>query len=192
MGKTTTSAPAADVHGESAMKILGAIQKGFTKMSDVIDYCGPELVDERRTGDESEMDVPAALRLIDQLIDAGYIERRDPRFSSQLKLALTEDGKEAAPELSPTESELVSEYGVTIDSLRTLKHVIEYQEANEDRPYMERLINEFDIDLLAHQLSVLFNQLVNTGLAEEKGLFRFWIKPTDEGRRLVEEYNDAL
>lgn len=176
----------------SGNKILNAINKGFDNMAKVVDYCGPELIDERRTGSESEMDVPAALRTIDRLVDEGYIERGGRRFPRQLNLKLTERGKEAAPELSETERELISEHEVTLDALRVLSQVIEYRESYGKSPFMEQLINEFDIDLLAHQVTVLFGQIVDAGLAEEKGIFRYSIVPNDEGRQLVQEYEDEL
>lgn len=187
-------APEPTIESESAEKILGTIQKGFDTMAELIDFCGPELIDERRqaNGQSAEMDVPAALRAIDRLIDAGYIEREGKRFEHQLALRLTDAGRDVAPQLSSVEQELLAEHDISIDALRVLQDVIRYEEEHDDLPFMEQLIAEYDVDYLAHQISVLYNQLVAAGLAEEKGIFRFWIQPTDEGRRLVREYEDAL
>jgi predicted transcriptional regulator len=182
------------IESESATKILGSIQKGFDTMAKLIDFCGPELIDERRkeNGHTAEMDVPAALRTIDKLIDAGYIERENQRFADQLSLRLTDAGRDIAPDLSSVEQELLEEHGVSIDALRVLQHVIKYEEEYDDQPFMEQLLAEYDLNYLAHQVTVLYNQLVESGLAEEKGIFRFWIRPTDEGRQLVREYEDQL
>lgn len=167
--------------------IIDAINKGFTYVSDVLDYCGPRH-DEQNRG----LDSAAYLEEIDKLVASGYVEREGERFNAQLKLKLTEQGQEAAPTLSGAEQELVDEYNISLDSLSILESVIEHEASEGTAPSISDIQETDNRSVSAYQYTVQFNQLTEAGLATEKGIFRFRIDPTEKGRNLVEEYESHL
>lgn len=172
--------------------VLDGVQKGFTKVSDLVSYTGPELIDVNVDETERELDVPQVLRAIQRLIQRGYLDRVGRRGADQLEVRLTDEGREAAPSLSEHERELISEYGVPLAALEVLDSVIEYEQEHGSLPSISQLRSEMGVSLVTYQLQPLFMRLVDSGLAEASGLFRFKIDPTDEGRTAVEEYRDLL
>lgn len=162
--------------------ILDAINKGFNYASDVLDYCGP------RYADTDGMDSAAYLDEVDNLIDRGYVKQKGKRFGGQIVLELTDKGRESAPSLSDAEQSLVDEHDILLDSLGVLKDVIELEDADGSLPSISRLQKYDDRDASAYQYTLHFNRLTQAGLASEKGIFRYRVKPTDGGRSLVDEY----
>jgi len=178
---------AASEPNELHTTIIDAINKGFTYVSDVLDYCGPR-EDEQSRG----LDSAAYLEEIDKLVAAGYVEREGERFNAQLKLKLTEKGREAAPDISDAEQELIDDYGISLDSLSVLDYVIEHEASEGNLPSISDIQKNDNRNASAYQYTAHFNRLIEAGLASEKGIFRFRIEPTDEGRELVEEYEAHL
>lgn len=167
--------------------IIDTINKGFTYVSDVLDYCGPRLSEQSRT-----LDSPAYLNEIDTLIEYGYVEKLGKRFNSQLKLRLTEKGREVAPSISDAERKLIDDYGVSFSSLEVLQDVIDYEAREGESPSISMIQDYDDKAASSYQYTAHFNKITEAGLATEKGIFRFRIKPTDKGRQLVEEYESHL
>lgn len=167
--------------------IIDAINKGFTYVSDVLDYCGPR-EDEQSRG----LDSAAYLEEIEKLVNAGYVEREGERFNARLKLHLTEMGQEAAPDLSEEEQELLDNHGVSLDSLSVLKSVIEHEASEGNLPSISDIQENDSRDASAYQYTAHFNRLTEAGLASEKGIFRFRIDPAQKGRSLVDEYESHL
>lgn len=172
--------------------VLDAVQKGFTKVSDLVSYTGPELIDINVGETERELDVPQVMRAIQRLIQRGYLNRVGRRGIEQLEVRLTDEGREAAPSMPERERELVTEYGVPLTALEVLASVVEYEQTHGSVPSVSDLRAETDVSLVTYQLQPLFTRLIDAGLAEASGLFRFKLEPTDEGRTVVEEYRDLL
>lgn len=167
--------------------IIDTINKGFTYVSDVLDYCGPRLSEQSRT-----LDSAAYLEEIDKLIEFGYIEKEGKRFNTQLKLRLTEKGREVAPGISDAERKLIDDHGVSFSSLAVLQDIIDHEAKEEDLPSISMIQQYDDKEASSYQYTAHFNKLTEAELATEKGIFRFRIKPTDKGRQLVEEYESYL
>lgn len=167
--------------------ILDAVNRNYTWAADVLDYCGPRLNEQERG-----MDSAAYLREIDRLIEDGYLRRESERFNDHLKLRLTEKGREAAPTLSEAHHELLESHGITLDALSLLSDVVDHADREGDVPTISELQDSGAMDLATYQYTLLFNSLVDAGLATEKGVFRYRIDPTDAGRDLVSQYADEL
>lgn len=172
--------------------VLDAVQKGITKVSDLVSYCGPELIDVNVGRNRRELDVPQVMRAIERMVHRGYLVREGERGLDQVVVQCTEAGREAAPEISDRERELVDSYGVHPDSIRLLHAVIEHERENGSLPSISQLRHDANISLITYQMQPLFSQLTEAGLADARGLFRFKIEPTDEGRTAVEEFADLL
>jgi hypothetical protein len=185
------SATSTEAGGESVsdlhLAILDAINKGYTYVADVLDYCGPRL-DEQSRG----LDSAAYLREIDNLEDRGYIRREGKRFNAQLKLQLTSRGEEATPTLSGADQSALDEYGVPLEALSVLKHAIDFETAEGGSPNISQIQQRDNVNASAYRYTAQFNRLVDQGLAGEKGIFRYRIQPTDKGRTAVSEYEDHL
>jgi DNA-binding MarR family transcriptional regulator len=167
--------------------ILDTVNKGFTHVGDVLDYCGPRLEEQSRT-----LDSPAYLQEIDKLVEMGYLEREGQRFNKQLVLKLTRKGEEATPALSAEERSLIDQHGVSFSSLSVLKDVIDYENNEGSLPSISMIQERDDKTSSAYQYTAHFNKLTEAGLASENGIFRFRIEPSDDGRALVEEYASYL
>lgn len=167
--------------------ILDTVNKGFTHVGDVLDYCGPRLEEQSRT-----LDSPAYLREIDKLVEMGYLERGGERFNKQLVLKLTADGREIAPTLSDEERSLVDQYGLSFSSLSVLKDVVDYEASEGALPSISMIQERDEKTSSAYQYTAHFNKLTEAGLASEKGIFRYRIEPTDDGRAVVQEYDSYL
>lgn len=179
----TGSTELSDLH----TAILDAINKGYSYVADVLDYCGPRL-DEQSRG----LDSAAYLNEIDNLEDRGYIKRKGKRFNAQLKLELTSRGQDAAPTLSEAEQSALDEYGVPLEALTVLKHAIDFENEEGGVPNISQIQARDDQQASAYRYTAQFNRLVDRGLAKEKGIFRYRIQPTDKGRTAVSEYEEHL
>lgn len=190
MAQSNTSDLAAQEEIENT--VLDAVQKGLTRVSDLVSYCGPELIDVNVGENKRELDVPQVSRAIENMIERGLLVRQGTRGLGQLKLTLTEAGREAAPAMSEREAELLSTYGVGQTSLRVLAAILEFEGRTGSLPTITEIRNESGLDLVTYQIQPLYAQLLATGLAEDKGLFRFRVAPTSTGREAVDEFSDLL
>lgn len=172
--------------------VLDAVQKGFTKVSDLISYSGPELIDVGTGTNTRELDVPQVMRAIERMIQRGDLERLGSRGLDQLEVRLTEQGRANAPQMPERDRELVEKYGIAPNALRVLSRVVEFEETHGSQPSMSQLQSQTDVDLITYQIQPLYTQLVNTNLAKPKGFLRFKIEPTDRGRTAVEEFTDIV
>lgn len=172
--------------------VLDAIQKGLTRVSDLVSYCGPELVDVSISATNRELDVPQVSRAIEEMVQRGLLQRQDKRGLGQLELYLTENGKANAPPITQREEELISAYGVSQTALGLLANVENYNEMHDALPTISQIKDEADLDLVTYQIQPLYSQLLSAGLADDNGLFRFKIKPNRRGRDALDEFEDLL
>lgn len=172
--------------------VLDAVQKGFTKVSHLVSYCGPELLSTGAEGSERELDVPQVMRAIQRLIQSGQLERTGHRGARQLEVRITDEGRDAAPVLPEREAALLSEYGISLTPLVVLSEVIEYERERGSLPTISQLRSETEESLVTYQMQPIFTRLIDAGMAEARGLFRFKIDPTEAGHLAVEEYDDLL
>lgn len=172
--------------------ILDAVQRGFHDVSDIISYSGPIISEVKDDSIDRELDTPQVMWAIDRLVDDEYLERTGERFAAQLRVRITDKGREIAPRLTSTEESLISEANVAPEGLVLLSHIIRFETAEGELPSISQLRRNSSLDLDVHQIHPLFVQLSNARLAQKKGIFRFRIAPTEKGRQLVEEYKDFI
>lgn len=172
--------------------VLDAVQKGLKRVSDLVSYCGPELIDVNVGANQRELDVPQVSRAIEDMVQRGLLERQGKRGLEQLEIRLTEKGRSAAPPMSEREAELVSTYDVSQTALQLLAYVDAYEERSGELPTITELKDESNLDLVTYQIQPLYSQLLSTGLADDKGLFRFKIAPNDRGRKALDEFDDLV
>ncbi|MFC7157790.1 hypothetical protein ACFQPA_20410 [Halomarina halobia] len=177
---TNATTQQSDELSEIDLTILTAVNKGFRYVADILDYCGPQLDQEGQGWDCSTY-----MLRIDRLIDLDYLRRNGNRFNGFLEITLTERGRSAVPPLSEEETSLLGEYGISIEALNVLKAVIEYEEEHGTFPSTNQLIERTEFSDSCYQCTALFNRIVDAGLAVERGILRYKIEPTDEGRKLV-------
>lgn len=172
--------------------VLTAVQKGFTKVSNIVGYCASEAVEERPQNDQRELDVPRIMRTIERLIQQGYVERKSSRLIGQLNIALTEKGKEAATLLPDREHELIERYQIPREGLQVLALVIEFQNEIGSLPSVTQLESKTEADLIAYEIQPYFALLVETGLARSHGFLRFKVNPTEKGEAAIKEFDDLI
>lgn len=182
----------ASARAEIEEAILDAVQKGFTKVSDLVSYCGPQLINVNTGTSERELDVPQVMRAIERLSHHGFLDREGDRRLGQLTVHLTDAGRDAAPAMTDREQASLDEYGVHPDALRLLAHVIEFEREHGSLPSMSQLQKDTDVDLITYQMQPLYTHLIDAGLATARGLFRFKIDPTESGRTAVDEFGDLV
>lgn len=169
------------------LAILDAVQRNFTYVADVLDYCGPRFEEEDRGFDSSAYTIE-----VDELIRGGYLERSEQRGMHQLELELTDLGSEAAPPLPSLDRDLLDEYGVDTQGLRILYEVDEYIRAEGSPPSITDIQSRIDDGLSAYQYTLQFNNLVKADLAVERGILRYRIEPTEAGREVLAKYGEHL
>lgn len=181
MGTDIDAPTDADSVTDCQLAILDAVQRGHRYVADVLDYCGPRFEEEDRGFDSAAYTIE-----IEELVEGDYLRRRNSRLLGQLALDLTEKGREAAPALSDADRELLDAHDVTTDELDVLDQVVQVESETDALPSITKLQEELDSERSAYQYSLLFSSLVDAGLAEERGLLRYRVSPTVDGRELVE------
>lgn len=190
MGQRNSSTLAAQEEIENT--VLDAVQKGLTRVSDLVSYCGPELIDVNIGANDRELDVPEVSRAIENMVQRGLLERQGKRGLDQLQVRLTEAGRATAPPVTEREAELMSSYGVSKTALQLLANIRAYERQNGKLPTITQLRDASGLDLVTYQIQPLYSQLLSAGLAEDKGLFRFKIRPNDRGEKAIDEFDDLL
>ncbi|MBZ6496773.1 hypothetical protein [Natrinema longum] len=172
--------------------VLDAVQKGLTQVSDLVSYCGPELIDVNIGANDRELDVPQVSRAIENMVQRGLLERHGKRGLDQLQVRLTEEGRATAPPVTEREAELMSSYGVSRTALQLLANIRAYESRTGRLPTITQLRDDSEMDLVTYQIQPLYSQLLSAGLADDKGLFRFKIRPNQTGETALEEFEDLL
>lgn len=113
---------------EIEREILDAVQHGHTRLCELVSFRGPKLTVVNVSDTERELHTPQVMRATETLIRRGYPEREATCGLGQTKVSITDDGREAAPDIPDHERRLVLQFRVSPTALNVLEEVMAYEE----------------------------------------------------------------